>query len=97
MVTSISPETEEERIRKAYLALRLEREARLRLFQQLHQGLDPEDADRYDFFFRRANGSVLCEHCGLEYRVHPYDEEGPVNCDGRPCHHRLCGGETAHL
>lgn len=95
-MTNISSDSEEDLIRKRYIAIRLEREARLRLFQQLHQGLDTEDADRLGFFFR-ASGNVLCPHCGLEYRIHPYDEEGPVNSEGRPFHHRLCGGETVHL
>lgn len=97
MAVTDSSESDEDKMWKAYVALRLEREARLRLFQQLHQGPDPEDAELYGFFLRRASGDVLCEHCGLEYRLHPYDEEGPVDCEGRPFHHRLCGGETAHL
>lgn len=73
------------------------REARSRLFQQMHQGLEWEDAVRYDFFLRNANGHTLCLHCGLEYILHPYDEQGAINLEGRPFHHRLCGGETAHL
>ena len=61
---------------------RLEREAVLRLFQQLHQ--DMED----DWY--RASGNMYCPHCGLEYRYHPIEEF--FNID-----QRLCNGETVHL
>lgn len=87
----------EQDLRERYVAERLAREVRLRLFQQLHQGPESEDADRYGLFLRSASGDVRCEYCGLEYRLHPYDMQGPVDDDGRHINHRLCGGETAHL
>ena len=56
-------------------------DAKLRLFQQIHQDTETD--------FYRASGSCLCELCGIEYRKHPYDEELAVN--------RLCNGELVHL
>ena len=56
-------------------------DAKLRLFQQLHQDTETD--------FYRASGACLCELCGLEYRMHPLDEELAVN--------RLCNGELVHL
>lgn len=64
-----------------YFNKRFSAEAKLRLFQQLHQDTETD--------FYRASGSCLCELCGLEYRKHPYDEELAVN--------RLCNGEFVHL
>ena len=56
-------------------------DAKLRLFQQLHQDTETD--------FYRASGACLCELCGLEYLMHPLDEELAVN--------RLCNGELVHL
>ncbi len=65
-----------------YINRRLENEARLRLFQQLHQS---EEDD-----WRRASGRMLCEYCGLMYRLHPVEEV--YNTDNR-----LCNGTLVHL
>lgn len=64
-----------------YVIAKLSTDAKLRLFQQLHQDTETD--------FYRASGSCLCELCGLEYRKHPLDEELAVN--------RLCNGELVHL
>lgn len=64
-----------------YIVDKLTVDAKLRLFQQLHQDTGTD--------FYRASGSCLCELCGLEYRKHPLDEELAVN--------RLCNGEMVHL
>lgn len=64
-----------------YVRAKLAVDAKLRLFQQLHQDTGTD--------FYRASGACLCELCGLEYRKHPLDEELAVN--------RLCNGELVHL
>lgn len=64
-----------------YIVTKLSTDAKLRLFQQLHQDTETD--------FYRASGACLCELCGLEYRKHPLDEELAVN--------RLCNGEFVHL
>lgn len=64
-----------------YVQAKLTTDAKLRIFQQLHQDTETD--------FYRASGSCLCELCGLTYRLHPYDEELAVN--------RLCNGEFVHL
>lgn len=61
---------------------KLEIESRLRLFQQLHQS---EDND-----WHRANGRMYCELCGMQYSLHPVEEN--YNID-----HRLCNGTIVHL
>jgi hypothetical protein len=66
---------------------RLERERRLRLFQQMHQSLE----------WRRASGGVRCEYCSLLYREYLLSEEGPCDPYEGPIDHRLCGGDIVHL
>lgn len=79
-----------------YLSLRLERESRLRLFQQLHQSPDFEDMDYADMW-RRASGRMKCEICQLLYREHPlYDEYLFGDPYGEPTDHRLCNGDVIH-
>lgn len=70
-----------------YLTKKLSREARMRLFQQLHQDDEPE--------WRRASGAVICPLCGCEYRHHPYFDEQTMH--GHPVDHRLCNGDVVHL
>lgn len=75
---------------------RLEREQRLRLFQQLHQSPEHEDMINADMW-RRANRFLLCESCKLTYGEHsPYDEYlfGDPYVDLTD--HRLCNGEVIH-
>lgn len=62
----------------------LDREARLRLFQQLHQNDDPT--------WYRAAGGCRCELCGLTYHEHPIELETRTDID-----HRLCDGDVVHL
>ncbi len=62
----------------------LERESKLRLFQQLHQ--EPE----YPTEWRRASGRQRCLLCGLKYSDHPV--ESIFNLDPR-----LCDGTIVHL
>lgn len=70
-----------------YITKRFEREARMRLFLQMHQDDDPD--------WRRASGGVLCSLCSCEYRRHPYfDEQTSL---GHPIDHRLCDGTVVHL
>jgi hypothetical protein len=75
---------------------RLERDRRLRLFQQLHQS--PELEDMLDAeLWRRANWFLRCELCQLPYGEHaPFDEYlfGDPHLD--PTDHRLCSGEVIH-
>lgn len=61
---------------------KLEREATLRLFQQMHQDI------KEDWY--RSNGDMYCSHCGIQYRYHPTEEF--FNID-----RRLCNGYTVHL
>ncbi len=70
-----------------YVALKLGRDARLRLFEQLHQDMEED--------WHRAGGSVPCEHCGVEYRWHPINDTTKRE-DGSG-DHRLCNGMTVHL
>ncbi len=75
---------------------RLEREQRLRLFEQLHQSPDIEDMCR-DFTWRRASGFMKCSHCCLPYREHPlYDEYIYGDPWGDLTDHRLCNGDVIH-
>ncbi len=60
---------------------RLQRDAKLRLFQQMHQDYEPE--------WRRASGGCVCEICGLKYRDHFDDTDGFDK--------RLCNGDVVHL
>lgn len=62
----------------------LERESKLRLFQQLHQ--EPE----YPTEWRRASGRQRCLLCGLKYSDQPV--ESIFNLDPR-----LCDGTIVHL
>lgn len=74
---------------------RLEREQRLRLFEQLHQA--PEKGVMVGHLTsRRANGFVRCEHCLLVYRDHYLDEES-WDYNGEPFDRRLCNGDVVHL
>ena len=57
-------------------------EARLRLFQQLHQDMDDD--------WYRSNKSMVCEHCGLQYQHHPTEQRFNVD-------KRLCNGVTVHI
>lgn len=79
--------------RKDWILLRLEREARLRLFASLHQ-LPPEDLCAEQGSWRRASGGVRCTYCGLLYREHPQIEEWGT---GSETDHLLCGGHVVHL
>jgi hypothetical protein len=75
---------------------RIEREHRLRLFQQLHQSPDEEEMVRY-FMWRRANGHMKCKLCQLPYREHPlYDEYLTSDPWEDPTDHRLCNGDVIH-
>lgn len=69
-------------IRQNSIVRKLEIDARLRLFSQLHQSVEED--------WRRASGSMRCECCGLLYRQHPI--ENIYNID-----HRLCDGTIVHL
>ena len=62
---------------------------KLRLFEQLHQGVD-------SYNWRRAAGGVRCALCGLEYRQHRDDLESWDNW-GDPVLKRLCDGELVKL
>lgn len=73
----------------------LEREQRLRLFQQLHQSPDWEDMERFGMW-RRSNGHMRCRCCTLPYRDHPLFEER-VDYEGNPFDNRLCNGTVVHL
>lgn len=75
---------------------RLEREVRLRLFEQLHQSPPHEDMVN-DFTWRRANGHMRCQYCDLLYREHPYGEEDFQNIESGSMDHRLCDGSIVHL
>lgn len=86
----------ERAVLERYVAARLEREARLRLFPQLHQDPNPEEAQAYDRWYR-AEGGARCGHCGLEYRHHPFSEDAGTREDGQPIDHRLCNGDVVHL
>jgi hypothetical protein len=66
-----------------YVANRLYRDSKLRLFQQLHQ------SSTADTEWRRASGKMICSYCGLRYQQHPVEEI--VNTD-----HRLCDGTLIH-
>ena len=68
-----------------------EREARLRLFQPLHQLPDVEVCVRQGTWYR-ASGAQFCPYCKLEYREHPFVEEWG-NSDDK----RLCSGDVVHL
>ncbi len=59
----------------------LARDAKLRLFQQLHQDDEPE--------WYRAAGACRCSFCGLEYREHLDSVDGFDK--------RLCNAEVVHL
>ena len=78
---------DERKTREVRMAVMMEREAKMRLFQQLHQDDDPE--------WYRANGSVKCGLCGVLYRCHPYSLEHPLW--GEVVDHRLCNGDVVHL
>lgn len=69
------------------LNLLLERDARLRLFQQIHQN------DNYEWY--RAAGGCICRNCGLTYREHYDDLEHPLNSGEYD--KRLCNGDVVHL
>lgn len=71
---------------------KLERESRMRLFQQLHQNDDPDCGEMR----RRPNGEILCGLCGLEYNHHPLFEE-ERSSDSFQTDVRLCTGEVVHL
>lgn len=69
-------------ITSSYIQTRLHRDIGFRLFQQLHQDDEPD--------WYRANGSMCCALCGVQYRFHPIDP----NCE---VDHRLCNGTLVHL
>lgn len=70
----------------------LQREQKLRLFQQMHQN------DFYDDYWRRGSGSSICTLCGLEFRDHLNDEENPLGGWGEIYYDkRLCNGNIRHL
>ena len=69
--------------RLSLMSKRLEREARLRLFQQMHQDDDQDN-------WRRASGQMYCVYCKLQYWMHPVEEIYNVD-------HRLCNGDIVHL
>lgn len=78
-----TPEVENlirEGFRKREVVL-LARDAKLRLFQQLHQDDEPE--------WYRAAGACRCSFCGLEYREHLDSVDGFDK--------RLCNAEVVHL
>lgn len=70
-----------------YREVRERRERVLRLFEPLHQNDSPN--------YRRASGSSYCNHCGLQYREHPDDEETTYFNDASD--KRLCNGDVVHL
>jgi hypothetical protein len=75
---------------------RVEREQRLRLFQQLHQSPDLDDMHWADMW-HRAGGFMQCRYCGLPYREHPlYDEYLCGDAWDDPTDHRLCNGDVIH-
>ena len=59
-----------------------QRDSILRLFQQMHQDIETD--------WYRANGSMICHYCGLEYQHHPTEQLFNVD-------KRLCDGYTVHL
>lgn len=72
----------------------LEREQRLRLFQQVHQSPD-EESIYLGALWRRSSGYTPCEYCQLPNREHPlFDEFFGWN---EPVDRRLCSGEIVHL
>lgn len=71
----------------------LEREQRLRLFEQLHQS--PDDLESANLW-RRSSGYMRCTLCGLSYREHPLSLES-FDQYGEPFDNRLCDGEVVHL
>ena len=75
---------------------RLEREARLRLFQSLHQ-LPEFEIMAFQSMWHRASGRVLCGHCGLAYSYHPTVEEWGSGMYEKPEDVRLCDGRVVHL
>lgn len=70
-----------------YREVRERRERALRLFEPLHQNDDP--------VYRRASGLAYCDHCGLQYREHPDDQESFYYNDAPD--KRLCNGDVVHL
>jgi hypothetical protein len=75
---------------------RMEREQRLRLFQQLHQSPEHEDMI-YAELWRRANWFRMCEFCQLPYGEHPFfDEYLSGDPYMVPTDHRLCSGDVIH-
>jgi hypothetical protein len=77
------------------LTSRLEREQRLRLFQQLHQSPEHEDMTDADIW-RRGNWFLLCELCQLTYMEHPLFDEYLFSDPGDLTDHRLCNGDIIH-
>lgn len=75
-----------------YRALMLIRELKWRTFPQLHQ---TTDVDGVPLEWRRANGDVVCEYCGLKYREHTDAIEYPLSSE--TFDKRLCSGEIVHL
>lgn len=71
-----------------FVAQKLAKQAKMRLFEQLHQ----DDVTEV----RRASGSMRCELCGLRYRQHSLDLRGLDDC-GSSWAVRLCCGELVHL
>lgn len=71
-----------------YVSNKLGREAKLRLFEQLHQDDETE--------MRRASGRMRCGLCCLLYREHPLDLAGLDDC-GASWAVRLCDGDLVHL
>lgn len=67
----------------------LERQSKLRLFEQLHQTYD-------DYVYWRASGSCRCNLCGLTYREHCDDLER-FDRWGDSVLKRLCSGEFVKL
>lgn len=72
---------------------KLEREQRLRLFQQLHQAPEMEDMDHADIW-RRGNGFILCKLCKCPCREHPLFDEFLFYVE--PTDRRLCNGDVIH-
>lgn len=75
-----------------WVAEKLERESRMRLFQQLHQDDGPDKGEMR----RRPNGELLCRLCGVAYDFHPLFEEERGG-DNFQTDRRLCDGEVVHL
>lgn len=73
----------------------LQRDMCQRTFQQMHQSPEYEDMTCAELY-RRSNLYILCEHCGLPHREHPYYDEY-LGLRAEPIDHRLCGGEIVHL